>query len=813
MNVWGLVANVVLHKNVALLACAAAVCAGLQSFGASAEESISPASRPQAAYFNKTTLPFDIPAGDLAIALDRWSERSKLKFVASTEMIRGLRTLGVSGAFTSEAALVELLKNSGLQFNLTGKRTVAIFAPGAPRAAYAQASTLETILVEGTRVQSDDNAGIIARRSTTGSKTSTPLIETPRAISVISREQMDVQRSSNVQEALRYTPGVFAESSGVQPLSDNFYIRGFFQGSANPNIFQDGMLRLSAPIETYGLERIEVLRGPASVLYGQNSPGGLVNLVSKRPPDRPLHELQLQAGSFERKQAAFDFGGPINQEGSLAYRLTGLVRDSDAQVDFSKNNRAFVSGSLLWRPTAQTAVTLLADYQKDDVTFFVGYPAAGTVLPNPNGRIPVSRFLGEPGVDKNVLERTTVGYLAEHQFDNDWTVRQNLRYGHLDTELNQVTNLGLQANQRFINRGLSLRPQSTDLLTLDSQVQRKFETGAIRHTVLAGLDYRRSWQDALARTGTVSPLDLYAPVYGKPVTIGNITTNTYQDSAQTGLYLQDQMKIAERLVITVAGRQDWSRIETTNRLTNRVTVQDDRASTGQIGAVYLTDFGVAPYVSYATSFLPVTGTAFGGNPFKPEKGEQYEAGLKFEPKFADLTATISVFDLTRQNVTTPDTVNIGFNTQTGEVRARGLEANVIVRPVHGLNVLAGYTYTDAEVTKSNAADLGRRPFRVPTHLAALWADYTIQGGPLAGVGFGGGVRFVGESAGDLANTFFVPAYTLFDAMLRYEIGSYRFAINATNILDKPYVAACFAAGNGCNYGQARTVLATMTYRW
>lgn len=753
-----------------------------------------------------------VPAGPLESAILSLGRQTNLRMLYPSHLTAGKRTAGVGGQLTPQEAVTRLLAGTGLQASFMGAGNVRIFDPTAAAANAQQAEG--GVHLDPIEVSGQNTDGYIARRGTTGTKTNTPLIETPRSISVITRDQMEVQKAQNVQEALRYTPGVFAESSGVQPLSDNFYIRGFFQGSANPNIFQDGMLRLSAPIETYGLESIEVLRGPASVMYGQNSPGGLVNLVSKKASTTPVREVLVQGGNFDRKQAAFDLGGAANPEGTVAARLTGLIRDSSTQIDFSKNDRQFLSGSVLWRPTSQTSVTLLADYQKDDVTFFYGYPAAGTVLPNPNGQIPTTRFLGEPGFDKNVFERTTVGYQAEHQFSNEWTVRQNLRYGHLDAEMNQVSNAGFLANQqRIIKRSVSLRPQVTDLFTVDNQVQRKFATGSVQHTVLAGLDYRQSWIDAMTRGGTAPALDLYSPTYGGGVTVGAVTASTYQQNKQLGLYVQDQMKFAEKLVVTVAGRQDWSSVDTQNRLTNLSTTMHDRAFTGQVGAVYLTDFGIAPYASYATSFLPVSGTAFGSVPFKPETGEQVEIGVKYEPKSLDLTATLSLFDLTRQNVTTPDPLHTGFNIQTGEVSSRGLEANVTVRPMAGINVIASYTYTDAEVTKSNTTDLGKRPFRVPAHLASIWADYTIQSGALSGVGFGGGIRHVGPSAGDQANTFDVPAYTLVDAMLRYEVGNYRFAINATNIFDKHYVAACFSAANGCNYGQARTILGTVTYKW
>jgi len=759
------------------------------------------------------TAAFDIPAQGLSSAITSFIVQSGYQVSIDQPTLAGLRSSAVSGRMAPEDALRRLLAGTGLTWRATDARSVYLMKASGPGVIQ-----LDPLNVEG-RVQGAETAfgsvpGYVATRSASATKTDTPLIETPRAVTVIGREQIETQKAENLQQALRYAPGVFAESSGVQPFSDNFYIRGFAQSTANPNIYQDGMLRVpQAPLETYGIERIEMVRGPASVLYGQNAPGGLTNLVTKRPTDTPQHEIQIQGGSFERRQGAFDLGGPIDDAGKTSYRLTGLLRDAETQIDSSRDDRAFIAGAFGWKPTERTSITVFADYQKDEVNFFFGLPAAGTALGNPNGRIPNTRNLGEPGFDRDDVERSSAGYVAEHRFESDWTIRQNLRYSRADISSFQVSNGGLQADQRTISRSVLYRPRDATLLSIDNQVERKLATGDVQHTLLAGLDYRQLEQNSLTRTATAPSLDLYAPVYGRALVVPPVTANSNQDQDQIAIYGQEQMKIGERWIVALGGRQDWAESETVNRLTNVTTTQADKAFTGQAGLVYLTEIGLAPYVNYAKSFLPVLGTAFGGAPFRPETGKQYEAGLKYEPKFMNASATASVFDIRRQNVTTLDPAHPGFNTQTGEVRSRGFEISGTASPVEGLNVIAGYSYVDAEVTKSNGTDLGKQPFRVPTHAWSLWGDYSFQDGPLQGFGFGSGLRYIGSSAGDTTNSFTVPSYTLVDAMLRYEIGGYRFALNATNLFDTYYVAGCFAAANGCNLGQARTVLGTLTYRW
>jgi iron complex outermembrane receptor protein len=662
--------------------------------------------------------------------------------------------------------------------------------------------------------------GYVASQSATGTKTDTPLREVPQSISVVTRDQMQAQGAQNLAQTLRYTAGVTGELFGLDTRCYGVQIRGF--NSWNQAFYKDS-LQLRAPsfanflcLEPYGAERIEVLRGPASVLYGQGDPGGIINYVTKRPPTTPFREIEMQAGSFNDFAGKFDIGGPANPQKNLLYRLTGVVRDADTQVDYVGFKRTFFAPALTWMPTPDTTVTLLSHYQRDKTGWGLQFlPAIGTLYANPNGRIPTNRFTGEQSWDKYDNTTVTTGYLFEHRIDDIWTIRQNARYAHLENEQQGVFGLGFaDANQRLLARYGDYGKSKLDSFTIDNQLQGKFTTGPLRHTLLVGLDYQHHrFSDLGGVTYPVPPLDLFNPTYGLPSMMPD-PAGVYQDSTQkqgqTGLYIQDQIKL-DRWVLTLGGRQDWVSTTTDDHLSTTTQTSKDRAFTGRVGLGYLFDNGMTPYASYSTSFLPVLGTNnAAGVPFSPETAEQYEVGFKYQPKGWNAFFTVAAFDLTRQNTLTSDPTNPSFQVQRGEVRSRGIEVEAVAS-VAGLDLRGAYTYLDMEFTKDTDLQ-GNTPYGVSRNRASLWADRTIRGGPLDGFGFGAGVRYVGSNWGDDLNTFRLPGVTLADAAIHYQRGNYRFSVNAQNLFDKIYVSSC-SSMNGCYYGLRRAVIGTVTYHW
>ncbi|MFN4043880.1 TonB-dependent siderophore receptor [Limnobacter sp.] len=659
--------------------------------------------------------------------------------------------------------------------------------------------------------------GYAASRSATATKTNTAIAETAQAISVIGRDQLEDQNANDLGQALRYTPGIQGEPFGVEPRFTFFRIRGF--DASTTGLFRDG-LKLSNPgfsisygLEPFGAERIEVLRGPSSVLYGQASPGGLVNFVTRRPSQETHREFGIEVGSFDRKQATLDIGGALESNDEFSYRLTGLLRNSDTQVDFVHDDRIYIAPAITWKPNSDTSLTLLTHYQKDDTISSQALPAAGTLLPNPNGPIPRNRFSGEPGVDKYEREEFSVTSLLEHKLNDSVTLRQNTRY--YQTDLNDVVvfSNSLQADQRTVDRAYFSSFGNLASLTLDNQLEYRFSLGAAKHTLLSGIDFQNVELDSIQAFGAAPSLDIYNPVYGSPVNIPAPFRNDSTEQQQLGFYLQDEIRY-KQWIATLAGRYDEANNKVNDLLMNRQSRQDDSATTGRASLMYQFVNGVSPYLSYTESFLPALGTDANGRNFDPETGQQFEVGVKFQPNAAS-QFNVALFDLTRENFLTTNP-NTFAQEQTGEARSKGIELEALTAITDQLNLIASYTYTDVEITRStDPAELNRRPVQTPEHLASLWADYTLRGDVLNGVGIGLGARYLGSTFADASNTLKVPNATVFDASIHYDWKQARFSLNIQNLFDREYEPSAYIRG-GTPFtvaAQERTVQAQVSYRW
>ncbi|WP_152535344.1 TonB-dependent siderophore receptor [Bradyrhizobium sp. Ai1a-2] len=674
--------------------------------------------------------------------------------------------------------------------------------------------------------------GYVAHRSLVGTKTNTSLLETPQSISVIGREQMRDQNAQSVVQALSYTPGVTTNSPNDTRF-ESLRIRGF-----QPVLYLDGM-QLPYGASQFGqpkidvnlLERIEVLRGPSSSLYGQVAPGGMINLVSRLPTATPLNSIEFLANSWGRAQANFDIGGVVPKSafstGDFYYRLVGTVHGGGTQVDFVDDYRGAIAPSFTWKPDLDTTFTFLSGYQRDVTGLALQFfPSAGTLLPNPNGRVPLTKFLGEPAFDRFDRTQYWAGYQFEHSFNETWTVRQNLRYFGLETDTYAVAGGGalgitaLQPNLRTLNRGVFSFPENANAFTVDNQAEARFATGPFAHTLLFGVDYRRINSELDMRVGNAPPINLYNTVYGAPIAFPATRTNySGQRQDQTGVYMQDQIALGGWR-LTLSGRHDWVSTDTLNFLRNTRQSQDDSALTGRVGLNYIFDSGVAPYIAYGTSFQPTLGVTQAQTPFQPTTAEQVEIGVKYAPPGTNMLVTAALFDITQENITTPDPSNPLFNVQTGAARSRGGELEVTATLTEGLNLVGSYSYTDTEVTKTNIANqLGKQLIIQPINQAALWVDYTVQQGQLAGFGLGGGVRYIGDSYGDAANTIPIPGYTLLDATIHYDLSyldpklrGVKLAVNAQNLFDKYYVSWCNSL-NSCFLGSGRVVTGSVRYTW
>ncbi|MBJ6123719.1 TonB-dependent siderophore receptor [Sphingomonas sp. BT553] len=734
------------------------------------------------------------------------------------------------------------------------------------------ASSLGTAAAGQARPSEDDQSSDIVvtatgqSSATSSTKTNTPIVESPQSISIISREELDLRASPTIADALSYTAGVYIEPYGADNRTDEVVVRGFGAGGfSSNNNFVDG-LRLPSGgqwtrpgFDPFALQQLEVLKGPSGALYGQTAPGGVVNVVSKRPTFTPRGEVLLQGvgyNGFDRwsYQGAADYSGPITD--TLAGRIVGLARYGETSVKDTENARQYLSAALTWQPTAQTTWTLLGQYQRDEGnSTFQFLPAVGVLTPTAGRFIENDANLGESDWNQFDRNQYLAGSFFEHHFGDRLAIRNNTRFTRLETLYRGVllsggtlatcptTIPGCIPGRTVQRRGVQGIGDSDGWAT-DTQLEFKLNTGPVAHKLLAGVDYfHTEWQhgrDAVAGARVLPVLDILNPVQrGAAGYDVGLTRLVYIDtvSKQRGLYAQDQIE-AGRLRVTIGVRQDEAD-DTTVNFTNPAAPTSFRnesdAVTWRAGGVYLFDNGLAPYASYAESFQPQVSdpsSSLNAVQFVPVTGQQYEAGLRFQ-RGRNIYVTLGAYQITQQNITTPDPAGTLCGlavclVQTGEGRVRGIELEGKASLPWGTAIILTGTRSDAEITKSNATLLANGVRRsqvgldlpqVPEWLASAFVDHRFQTGGLAGLGLGGGVRYTGRSWGDTNNTLRIPDYTLLDVFVRYDFGvanpalrGLLLSVNGRNVGDERFVATCNSVA-ACYYGQGRSLTARLQFRW
>ncbi|MPT49371.1 MAG: TonB-dependent siderophore receptor [Sphingobium sp.] len=737
----------------------------------------------------------------------------------------------------------------------SGLRVALLFSASAlPGAAFAQGAPADS---EAGR---DDIIVIATGHSVAGtsSRTDTPIIESPQTISIINDKEMELRGVQTVSEAVAYTAGVLSEAGGMDSRVDEITLRGLGAGGfSTNNSFIDG-LRLPSggqwtriAFDPYALEQIEVLKGPSSILFGQSAPGGVINMVSKRANAEGRKEVVLSGTGFNELgrwnyQGAVDVGGALNSNGTVSARVVGLARDGKGALQGVSNSRYYISPSITWQPNEDVELTLLGQYQRDEGgSTFQFLPMTGTLNPSNGKHIENDAFIGEP--DWNVFDRNQylLGAFLKAQLNENLRFVANARYTKVDTLYRAIVlsgdtltacpgNIpGCVVGATVGRRGVQGVGDSTGI-AIDTHVQGTFRTGALEHMVVAGLDFSSTdWshnRDNVTPALVLPILNIFDPVHRGAANFASslasgIHTNTQND--QTGIFLQDTISIGG-LRLTIGGRQDWAYDETLDTISNYLYSTKTKDFTWRAGAVYLFDNGLAPYFSYATSFQPVTADPTSnivvGQGFKPMTGEQWEGGLRYQHG-SKAYFTLSGYEITQQNMVSSiggarcGQYNVLCNAQTGEVRFRGAEFEARVNTNVGVTILGSVTRTWTKIQESRTvSEIGNRFLNTPDWMASAFVSYSFKG-LLDGFGLGGGVRYVGESFGDNANTFAIPDRTLFDAMLRYDFGpssgalnGMSFSVNARNLSDKRYVSTCTAT-SGCYYGTGRTVTARLSYRW
>ncbi|TPG66891.1 TonB-dependent siderophore receptor [Pseudomonas arsenicoxydans] len=768
---------------------------------------------------------YNLPAAPLASTLNQIASQAGLALSLNPSLAAGKTSAPVKGQFDAAAALREALRGTGLQLEQSSAGTYSLVA--IPEGTLALPETA-VIGVENTESAWGPVDGYLAKRTAAGTKTDTALVEAPRSISVVTREQMDDRNVQNLDDAVRYMPGTTASSYGSDTRADWLRVRGF-----EPTQFLDGLplpkgVYANPKQETWNLDRLSVLRGPASSVYGQTPPGGLLDMVSRRPTAVDSHEIEVQYGSDNQRQINFASTGKIDDEGQFLYGLSGVVRDSDTQIDHVENKRYNIAPSLTWNIDEDTRFTLLTQFTRDDTGITSQFlPVQGTKIDMPFGDISHHKNLGDP--DWEYYDRTyyALGYAFEHGLNDVWQFRQNLRYTKSDLSFQAIT-VGsypfFQVDDAGnVDRTTTSVDEDISQFAVDNNFQADFATGEVNHTVLLGLDHQRSNTNYTSIFGSAPPINVNNPIHGLPIERPARSTAFYdydQKTYQTGLYVQDQMAL-DQWRLTLGGREDW--VHTGTKFFNKgdaTNTERDKNFSGNAAISYVFDSGFVPYLSYAESFQPTTGAAASSTEsFKPTEGKQWELGIKYQPPGSNTLLTAAIYDLTQKNVSVTTTVGATpITSQTGEVNVKGLELEAISDVTENLKLIAAYTLAKSEVQDGDFK--GNRLQLMPNQQASLWTDYTWHNGVLDGFGVGAGVRYTGNTYGDQANTELgkADAYTVFDAAVHYDLGRLdntlkgaSLALNATNLFDKDYISTCDSFY--CYYGDQRSVVASATYKW
>ncbi|WP_252349956.1 TonB-dependent siderophore receptor [Gluconobacter cerinus] len=672
----------------------------------------------------------------------------------------------------------------------------------------------ERLEVKGSHV------GLLAAGGNAATKTSTPLEDVPQNLTVITQARMTMLNVRSISEAVRYAAGVSDYGSKDDPRGYFGTIRGF-----SPDIYLDGTrtpdatTSFSYSIEPWGLEEMDVLRGASSALYGSGQLGGIINAVSKRPRLNQQNQVTFQTGSYSRVQGAADVGGALNASKTLLWRFNGLIRKSDTYAKNIKNNEIYVAPSVSWRPDSKTDFTILASYEQVDggsTSQFL--PANGTLYASPYGYIARNFLNSDADYDVYSKRQVSIGYSFTRHLTPNWTISQNMRYAHIDASYRYVTAVALSADQRTLTRQALLQSSNYNNVTLDTRSNLKLRTGPVHHELLVGVDFRSDFMAFRRGQKTAPSLDLYNPVYN-PIswpTYGT-TTNTNETETQTGLYAQEQADW-HRFYLTLSGREDFTQSLTVNNRTGEQTPQQNNAFTGRVGLLYKSAIGLAPYVSYATSFQPQVGTTRENTPFLPTRGRQIEAGLKYKPPHGtpwgeDFMLTADFFNLVESNVLTTDPADSTYDIQTGEQRTRGFEAEGVGRLPYKIDMLASFTYQDPRITKTTvAAQKNQRPVAIPSHMASLFLKRDFHLARNWVTGLGAGVRYTGNTAGALPATFTVPSQLVWDLQAHIDYQRFGIQFNGTNIANRHYVAAC-TRSVACAWAPGRAVFVTLSYRW
>lgn len=773
------------------------------------------------------TQAFDIPRGPLASALNLLASQGSIHIGFENSAVAGLDTAGLSGRYSADQALSALLSGTGLSYRFTNARTVIVSHDTPPQGAAVDSGAggvmvLPTIVVNGGSGGVIKSDGYVGTSSATGAKTDTPFVETPQAISSVTESQLEDRNSQSLLDAIAYTPGARVSAYGTDPRFDSFFVRGF--NVTSTGVFRDNLRQPAAgygffATEPYGMEGVSILRGPSSALYGATGAGGLYNVITKRPTEDARREVQLQWGTHQRYQTQFDFSGPVNNTDPLYYRLTGLGRLADTEFESVSDDKLFIAPSLTWKPDEGTSFTILSEYSRSKTG---GNPA---YYNDSYGH--ASNFeAGDPAFSELDHQQARIGWEFEHHFDDVFTFRQNARYSWQDITSKYVyTYNGAQhaLKPALVDRGSGYELHRLDAFVIDNQIEAKFATGDVDHTVLGGVDFTWSKFNSKTGYGSVDALNTLAPNYGNYIATPDLTGRTDQRQTQLGAYLQDQLRY-DAWTLTLGGRYDnvSTKTDYTDLTTSTVSGDDQSEGrfSGRAGVTYETEWGFVPYASISTAFSPNIGrNATTGEAFKSTTSIQQDVGVKYLLPDQNIMLSGSVFNIDQTNGLFYEVIN-GVNTQVqrGKLRSRGVELEAVASLDNGLSFSASYTYTDIRILEGTAGTVGKYVSSVPFNMAGVWAHYTpVEGAAFYGFGMGLGARFMGKSYGDDKNSIVNSSRVLVDAALSYDFKALdrrydglSLQVNATNIFNRRDQTC---TSGYCYLDTGRAVIGSLKYAW
>ncbi|MDZ7960264.1 MAG: TonB-dependent siderophore receptor [Aulosira sp. DedQUE10] len=743
----------------------------------------------------------DIPNAQLRLPNgDTFTFRSEKLLAGITEIkVTNIDASTVRVMVVGENALptVELFDDdAGLVFGITSAAT-AMQPPETPpveEKPTAQQDEPIELVVTG------EQDGYRVQEATTGTRTETPIRDIPQSIQVVPRQVFEDQNVTELGDALRNVSGVITLSNSQVINGDSAIIRGFSAG-LNANSYVNGIKRTDFAgrrRSTANVQQVEVLKGPASVLYGQAEPGGIINVVTKKPLFDPQYGIEFTVGSFDFYRPTIDITGPLNTDKTIRYRLNADYLTSNSFVDFSDREQYTVNPVITFDIGKNTTFTIEGEYTREVARGNASLPAVGTILNNPLGRVPRSRFLFYPDLPPQDRRLSSVGYSLQHKFSDRWQIRNSFRASF--EQINESYNfLSLRDDNRTVDI-TGFRRENFDLKTynLQSDVLGKFQTGSIKHEVLVGLEWNRIDFFDDSRAFSLPSLDLFNPDYDiAPVDFGPPSPYNFNQNS-VGIYAQNLISFNDQVKLLLGGRFDWVDSEDNFFGGDSLQLSSSKFSP-RIGFVYQPIEPISLYASYSRSFLPGFFASFSrnpdGTPFQPTTGEQFEVGIKTEFLDGKLSATLAAYQITKQNISTPDPARPGFNIQIGEQQSKGIELDIAGQPIPGLNLIASYAYTDAKTTQDNSGFEGNLVSNVPRHSASFWATYQIQQGSLQGLGFGSGLVFVGDRPGDSANSFELPSFVRTDATIFYRRDNWRLGLNFKNLFDVYYAVSSDDASN------------------